>query len=42
VSIGTVTLKAGANPLVVRAMGKNPQSKRLGVGIDAFMLKAPQ
>jgi hypothetical protein len=42
VSIGTVTLKAGANPLVVRAMGKNPQSKRLGVGIDAFILKAPQ
>jgi Protein of unknown function (DUF2961) len=42
VSIGTVTLKAGANPLVVRAMGKNPQSQRLGVGIDAFILKAPQ
>jgi hypothetical protein len=42
VSIGTVTLKAGANRLVVRAMGKNPQSQRLGVGIDAFILKAPQ
>ncbi|MGO9994711.1 MAG: glycoside hydrolase family 172 protein [Steroidobacteraceae bacterium] len=40
VSIGTVTLKAGANPLVVRAMGKNPQSKDVSVGIDAFILKA--
>lgn len=39
VSIGTVTLKAGANPLTVRVVGKSPQSQELGVGLDAFILK---
>lgn len=42
VSLGTLTLKPGANPLVVRAAGKNPLSKGQAVGIDAFILKAPQ
>ncbi|HWM66146.1 MAG TPA: glycoside hydrolase family 172 protein [Steroidobacteraceae bacterium] len=42
VSLGIVNLKAGANPLVLRAVGMNPQSKGLTVAIDAFILKAPQ
>jgi hypothetical protein len=42
VSLGTIALKPGANPLVVRATGKNPISRGLAVGIDAFILKAPK
>jgi hypothetical protein len=42
VSLGILPLRAGANPLIVRSAGKNPQSKGLGVGIDAFILKPRQ
>ena len=41
VSLGTFTLKAGTTPLVVRVTGKNPLSKGIAVGIDAFILKSP-
>jgi len=40
VSLGILTLKSGANPLIVRIAGENPHSEGLGVGIDAFLLKA--
>jgi hypothetical protein len=42
VSLGILSLRAGANPLVIRSAGKNPQSKSLGVAIDAFLLKPSQ
>jgi len=42
ISLGTLTLKPGPNPLVVRVTGKNPLSKGLAVGIDAFILKPPR
>jgi hypothetical protein len=42
VSIGTIALKAGDNPLAVRAVGKNPRSKKFSVGFDAFILGRPR
>ena len=40
ISLGTVTLKKGANPLVIRVTGKDDKSTGYLVGIDAFVLKA--
>ncbi len=39
VSLGTVNLKEGKNPLTVKITGKNPASTGYLVGIDAFVLK---
>ena len=40
VSLGTVTLSPGSNPLTVRVTGKNSLSTGFNVGIDAFLLAA--
>jgi hypothetical protein len=42
VSLGSVDLKGGPNPIGVSVTGRNPQSKNFTVGIDAFLLKALQ
>ena len=42
VSLGTVALKAGANPLSVKVTGKNEKSVGFNVGIDAFLLNPAQ
>jgi hypothetical protein len=42
VSLGTFTLRPGANPIVVKVTGKNPLSKGIEVAIDAFMLRPPR
>jgi hypothetical protein len=39
ISLGTVALKAGPVPVAFVVTGKNPDSKGLDIGIDAFILK---
>jgi hypothetical protein len=39
ISLGTVSLKAGPVPVAFVVTGKNPDSKGLDIGIDAFVLK---
>ena len=39
VSLGRATFTSGANDVIIRVVGKNPESLGFNVGIDAFLLK---